>query len=102
VVLDEPNSNLDAEGESALLQALASLRERGCTVVMVGHRPSAMRAVDTLAVLRDGALDAYGPRDQVLARLAQAAQGSGGASPTAAAPPASAIPTGATSLQRVS
>lgn len=83
VVLDEPNSNLDAEGESALLQALASLRERGCTVVMVGHRPSAMRAVDTLAVLRDGALDAYGPRDQILARLAQAAQGGAQAGPAA-------------------
>jgi PrtD family type I secretion system ABC transporter len=73
VVLDEPNSNLDADGESALLQALTSLRERAATVVMVGHRPSAMRAVDTLAVLREGALDAYGPRDQVLAKLGQAA-----------------------------
>jgi ABC-type protease/lipase transport system fused ATPase/permease subunit len=75
VVLDEPNSNLDAEGEAALLQALSSLRERGCTVVMVGHRPSAMRAVDTLAVIRDGTLDAYGPRDQVLAKLGQAQVG---------------------------
>jgi PrtD family type I secretion system ABC transporter len=73
VVLDEPNSNLDAEGEAALLQALGILRERGCTVVMVGHRPSAMRAVDTLAVIRDGTLDAFGPRDQVLARLNQGA-----------------------------
>jgi PrtD family type I secretion system ABC transporter len=72
VVLDEPNSNLDADGEAALLQALAGLRERGCTVVMVGHRPSAMRAVDTLAVIRDGTLDAFGPRDQVLAKLGQA------------------------------
>jgi PrtD family type I secretion system ABC transporter len=80
VVLDEPNSNLDAEGESALLQALTVLREQGCTVVMVGHRPSAMRAVDTLAVLRDGNLDAIGPRDQVLAKLQQAAVGAGAGS----------------------
>ncbi|MFM2069704.1 MAG: hypothetical protein RLZZ584_4613, partial [Pseudomonadota bacterium] len=71
VVLDEPNSNLDADGEAALLQALGVLRERGCTVVMVGHRPSAMRAVDMLAVIRDGTLDAYGPRDQVLAKMGQ-------------------------------
>ncbi len=74
LVLDEPNSNLDAEGESALQQALAQAKARGITVVLVGHRPSMMRSVDKLAVLRDGALDAFGPRDAVLARL-QAPQG---------------------------
>ncbi|RZS47475.1 type I secretion system permease/ATPase [Sphaerotilus mobilis] len=74
LVLDEPNSNLDAEGESALQQALAQAKARGITVVLVGHRPSMMRSVDQLAVLRDGTLDAFGPRDAVLARL-QAPQG---------------------------
>ena len=85
LVLDEPNSNLDAEGESALQQALAQAKARGITVVLVGHRPSMMRSVDKLAVLRDGALDAFGPRDAVLARL-QAPQGA-----VAAVTPVSAV-----------
>jgi PrtD family type I secretion system ABC transporter len=75
LVLDEPNSNLDNDGETALQQALQRVRELGITVVMVGHRPSMMRSVDKLAVLRDGALELYGPRDQVLARLSAPAQG---------------------------
>jgi ABC-type protease/lipase transport system fused ATPase/permease subunit len=69
VVLDEPNSNLDAEGEAALHQALRKAKAEGITVVMVGHRPSMMRSVDKLALLRDGSLEAFGPRDQVTARL---------------------------------
>ncbi|HMW54791.1 MAG TPA: type I secretion system permease/ATPase [Burkholderiaceae bacterium] len=72
VLLDEPNSNLDAEGEAALLQALNQARQLGMTVVMVGHRPSMMRSVDRLAVLRDGQVEAFGPRDQVLAKFSQA------------------------------
>jgi PrtD family type I secretion system ABC transporter len=75
LVLDEPNSNLDNDGETALQQALQRVRELGITVVMVGHRPSMMRSVDKLAVMRDGALELYGPRDQVLARLSAPAQG---------------------------
>jgi PrtD family type I secretion system ABC transporter len=71
VVLDEPNAHLDAEGEEALVQAIASLKQAGATVVLVSHRPALMRHTDRLAVLRDGALDVVGPRDQVLARLAQ-------------------------------
>jgi PrtD family type I secretion system ABC transporter len=69
VVLDEPNANLDAEGEEALDAALAGLKSIGTTVVLVSHRPALMRHADTLAVLRDGALDIVGPREQVLARL---------------------------------
>jgi PrtD family type I secretion system ABC transporter len=69
LVLDEPNSNLDVDGENALQEALRRVRELGITVVLVGHRPSMMRSVDRLAVLRDGALELYGPRDQVLAKL---------------------------------
>ncbi len=69
VVLDEPNASLDAEGEEALTAALAALKQRGTTVVLVSHRPALMRHVDTLAILRDGALDICGPRDEVLARL---------------------------------
>jgi PrtD family type I secretion system ABC transporter len=70
VVLDEPNANLDAAGEDALLAAIAQLKQRGASVILVAHRPSLMRHADTLAVLRDGALEAFGPREQVLARLA--------------------------------
>jgi PrtD family type I secretion system ABC transporter len=69
LVLDEPNSNLDAEGEAALQQALQRAKQQGITVVMVGHRPSMMRSVDKLALLRDGQIEAFGPRDQVLAKL---------------------------------
>jgi PrtD family type I secretion system ABC transporter len=70
VVLDEPNASLDHDGEQALSAAIAALRHAGSTVVLVSHRPSLMRHADRLAVLRDGALEAIGPRDEVLARLA--------------------------------
>ena len=69
VVLDEPNANLDSEGEEALSAAINQLKQTGTTVVLVSHRPSLMRCADKLAVLRDGALDLFGPREQVLARL---------------------------------
>ena len=69
VVLDEPNANLDAEGESALLQAIANVRRRGGTVIVVAHRPSAIAALDMLMVLRAGQSIAYGPRDEVLKKV---------------------------------
>jgi PrtD family type I secretion system ABC transporter len=83
LVLDEPNSNLDAEGEAALQRALTQARQVGMTVVMVGHRPSMMRSVDRLAVLRDGQVEAFGPRDQVLAKFAQAQGQTQGPGPVA-------------------
>ncbi len=69
VVLDEPNANLDAEGEMALLAALAELKARGVTLVMVGHRQKLMSQLDKLAVLKDGALEAFGPAAAVLPRV---------------------------------
>jgi len=69
VMLDEPNASLDAEGERALGAALAELKARGTTVVLVGHRPAMMSALDKLAVLNEGALEAFGPASAVLARL---------------------------------
>ncbi len=69
VMLDEPNASLDAEGEHALSAALAELKARGTTVVLVGHRPALMSALDKLAVLNEGALEAFGPASAVLARL---------------------------------
>ncbi len=69
VVLDEPNANLDAEGESALLAAITNVRRRGGTVIVVAHRPSAIAALDMLMVLRAGQAIAYGPRDEVLKKV---------------------------------
>ncbi len=69
VVLDEPNANLDADGEAALTAALAALKARAVTVIMVGHRPAMMSQLDKLAVLKDGALEAFGPSASVLPRL---------------------------------
>jgi ABC-type protease/lipase transport system fused ATPase/permease subunit len=66
IVLDEPNSNLDAEGEAALQRAMLGLRERGGIVVVIAHRPSALAAVDHVLVLADGQPKAFGPRDEVL------------------------------------
>jgi ABC-type protease/lipase transport system fused ATPase/permease subunit len=70
-VLDEPNSNLDAEGETAVSDAIRGVRERGGIAVVVAHRPSAIAAVDLLAVMRGGEVVAFGPRDEVLAKTVQ-------------------------------
>jgi len=71
VVLDEPNSNLDELGEQALSEALASLKLRGATVVIIAHRPLVLRNVDKILVLANGLVDAFGPRDQVMAKYTQ-------------------------------
>src|SRR5262245_15907701 len=69
VVLDEPNANLDREGDEALLRALQILRTAGVTVVVIAHRPSLLRGVDKLLVLRDGAVELFGPRAEIMARV---------------------------------
>ncbi|MDB5601911.1 MAG: prtD [Xanthobacteraceae bacterium] len=69
VVLDEPNANLDAEGEDALLDAIAALKARGATVIVIAHRPNLVAMVDRLMVLRDGTIEMIGPRAEVLARV---------------------------------
>ncbi len=69
IVLDEPNSNLDIEGESALLQAIAVLRELETTLVIIAHRPRVLRTVDKILVLRNGTMEMMGPRDEVFARV---------------------------------
>ncbi len=66
VVLDEPNSNLDAEGEGALTAAILSVKKRGGIVIVVAHRPSALAAVDFVAVVQNGRMTAYGSKDEVL------------------------------------
>jgi ABC-type protease/lipase transport system fused ATPase/permease subunit len=73
VVLDEPSSNLDAAGDGALAECIARLKAAGTTVVVVSHRPATLSAVDRILVLRDGAVEAFGERNQVLLRLTQPA-----------------------------
>ncbi len=72
VVLDEPNSNLDAEGESALTQAILGVRARGGIVVVIAHRPSALAAVDMVGVIQNGKLAAFGPKEEIVAQSAKA------------------------------
>jgi len=69
VVLDEPNANLDAQGEAALAAAIGELKMRGVTTIMVGHRPALMSQLDKLAVLKDGALEAFGSSAAILPRM---------------------------------
>ena len=69
VVLDEPNSNLDAQGEQALVLAIKDLRERGRTAVIMAHRPSAIAACDVLLMLDGGAVRAFGPKEEVLRQV---------------------------------
>ncbi|MBI1202496.1 MAG: type I secretion system permease/ATPase [Rhodopseudomonas sp.] len=68
VVLDEPNSNLDAEGDEALSVAIAGVRARGGIVIVVAHRPAAIVSVDLVLVMHKGRAQAFGPKDEVLSR----------------------------------
>jgi ATP-binding cassette subfamily C protein EexD len=74
VVLDEPNSNLDQEGDAALGELLTILKTRGVTVVLVTHRPNSLAHVDKIALIVAGQIAAYGPRADVLALMEKTAQ----------------------------
>ncbi len=69
VVLDEPSSNLDSDGDFALGTCIRQLKQKGVTVVLVSHRPTTIGVADKLLILRDGAVELFGPRAEVLARL---------------------------------
>jgi len=71
IVLDEPNANLDRDGEAALIGAIQALRKNMRIVVMVSHRPEALAALNMAAVLRQGRMVAFGPRDELFARVAR-------------------------------
>jgi ABC-type protease/lipase transport system fused ATPase/permease subunit len=73
LVLDEPSASLDSQGEAFLLQALETLRERNVTAVVVAHRPTLLQKVDKLLLLRDGMVEAFGPRSELLPRLVRPA-----------------------------
>jgi ATP-binding cassette subfamily C protein PrsD len=69
IVLDEPNSNLDAEGDVALSEALSSARQRGAIVIVIAHRPSAVAAVDKLLFMRGGRQILFGDKQAVLRQI---------------------------------
>jgi PrtD family type I secretion system ABC transporter len=75
IVLDEPNANLDAEGEHALMRAIESLKEDGRIVIVISHRPNVLAALDMALVLYGGEMVAFGPRDEILARASRPAPG---------------------------
>jgi PrtD family type I secretion system ABC transporter len=82
VVLDEPSSNLDSDGDVALLACITDLKTRGATVVVISHRPNTLGVVDKLLVLKEGAAEIFGPRNEVigqLTRLASVKPAAGGA-----------------------
>ena len=69
VVLDEPNSNLDTEGEMALQQAIVNLKARGAIVVLIAHRPTMLSACDRVLVLANGLQQEFGPRDEIFSKV---------------------------------
>ena len=69
LVLDEPNSNLDDQGEKELVEALRRIKAQGCTIVVITHRTMVLQCVDHILVMKDGAAVSFGPKDQVLANL---------------------------------
>jgi len=69
LVLDEPNSNLDSEGEAALSSALAEMKAKGVTTLVVAHRPSVLQRADLLLVLNNGRVEMFGPRPEVMAKV---------------------------------
>jgi PrtD family type I secretion system ABC transporter len=69
IVLDEPNSNLDTEGEDELLQVLASAKAAAMTVVVISHRPHILQRVDRIAIIADGQLTQIGPRDEMMMKF---------------------------------
>jgi len=106
LVLDEPNSNLDEAGEAALVQSLKDARGRGKTIVLITHRMSAISVTTKLLLLREGAVDVFGPTQKVLEALneanqkqlqaAKAAQAQAKGAPAAPAPSPAAQPNAAT------
>ena len=72
VVLDEPNANLDGEGEAAVIKAMAAVRARNGIAVVIAHRPSALGVVDLLLMMESGRTKAFGPRDEVLSKVLKA------------------------------
>lgn len=91
IVLDEPNANLDQAGEGALAAAIEEMKRRGSTLVIVGHRPSTIHQADKILLLKDGRVELFAPRDEVLQRLRIASAHRTRAAPDADVPAASGV-----------
>ena len=87
LVLDEPNSNLDQEGEAALMQAILGAASRGASVVIIAHRAGVLARVDRLLMMRDGVVQMEGPREEVLEKMRGVSGRPGAAAAAAASPP---------------
>jgi ATP-binding cassette, subfamily C, bacterial len=73
VVLDEPNANLDEMGEQALMHAIKKAKERKITTIIISHRPSILSCVDKILILQDGAVAAFGTKDEIMSKFARPA-----------------------------
>ena len=69
MILDEPNSNLDDQGEKELVEALRRIKSEGCTIIVITHRTMVLQSVDKIMVMKEGVAVSFGPKDQVLANL---------------------------------
>ena len=96
IVLDEPNANLDATGEAELRRGVEQLKKQGRTIIIVTHRPGILPVVDKLAVMKNGQIASFGPRDEVLAALNKAAMDA-----AKAAAATTTIPSNVTALAHV-
>ena len=72
VLLDEPNANLDSEGEDALMRAMLQLKEDRVTLIVITHRPALLASIDKVLVLREGQVEMFGPRAEIIARVTRA------------------------------
>jgi len=88
IVLDEPNSNLDAAGDDALSKAIQTMREKGCTIVVMAHRPSAIASVNKVLVLHGGRVGDFGDKDAVLQKSVRGDQPAGASGAAGSAPAA--------------
>lgn len=86
LVLDEPNSNLDQEGEAALMQAILGAASRGAAVVIIAHRAGVLARVDRLLMMREGVVQLEGPREEVLEKMRAASPKAAAAAPAATTP----------------
>jgi ATP-binding cassette, subfamily C, bacterial len=73
VVLDEPSSNLDTDGDASLLGCITDLKMRGTTVVVISHRPNTLGVVDKLLLVKEGTVELFGPRNEVIGQLTRLA-----------------------------
>lgn len=96
VVLDEPNSSLDEAGDAALTRAILDMKSRGTTFVVMTHRTSILEVADKLLVLRDGQVQGFGPRDQVIAAMNKAVADAKAAAQTKTSTDVATMPTLAT------